>query len=80
MKKFLEIVISYLTPFTWRNFISLGVALVACALVLYLTSCHVQRECRSFTIVQVDRIDTIEYNSKFHKDTKTFNHSDYVRY
>lgn len=70
MKKFLEALVEYLTPFDWRKLVSAIVAALACALALYLTSCHVARECRSFTTVKVDRIDTIEYNSRVHHDYK----------
>lgn len=73
MEKITELVgkvISFLTPFSWRRAISLLLVIGAIALALYLTSCHVSRECRSFTTVKVDRIDTIEYNSRFHKDYK----------
>ena len=70
MKNFLEGLISYLTPFSWRKLVVAIVSALACALALYLTSCHVQRECRSFTTVKIDRLDTIEYNSRFHKDYK----------
>lgn len=77
MKNFLQGLISYLTPFSWRKCLAALAAALACALALYLTSCHVQRECRSFTTVKVDRIDTIEYNSRIHHDSKTYN---YVRH
>lgn len=79
MEKITEIVskvITFLTPFTWRRALALLLVLIATALALALSSCHVQRECRSFTTVKVDRIDTIEYNSRFHHDYKykPYNH------
>lgn len=70
MKKFLDALIEYLTPFDWRKLVSALAAALAVALALYLTSCHVSRECRSLATIKVDRIDTIEYNSRFHQDYK----------
>lgn len=63
-------ILTFLTPFSWRRAISLLLIISAIALALYLTSCHVSRECRSFATIKVDRIDTIEYNSRFHRDYK----------
>lgn len=79
MEKITEIVskvIIFLTPFTWRRALALLLVLIATALAIALSGCHVQRECRSFTTVKVDRIDTIEYNSRVHHDYKyqPFNH------
>lgn len=65
-----EKVVTFLTPFSWRRAISLLLIISAIALALYLTSCHVSRECRSFATIKVDRIDTIEYNSRYHQDYK----------
>lgn len=69
-------VITFLTPFTWRRALALLAILIAVAVAMYLSGCHVQRDCRSFTTVKVDRIDTIEYNSRFHHDYKykPYNH------
>lgn len=75
MKNITDIVskiISFLTPFTWRKFLSLIFMALAIAVALYFSGCHVVRECDSFTTVKVDRVDTIRYNSKLHKDYKYY--------
>ena len=78
MEKITEIVskvITFLTPFTWRRALALLAILVAVAVALYLSSCHVQRTCTSFATVKVDRIDTIRYESNLHKDSRGYVHS-----
>lgn len=63
-------VISFLTPFSWRRVLALLIVIVSIAVAMYLTGCHVARECRSFATVKIDRVDTIEYNSRYHQDYK----------
>ena len=70
MDKLINNLKEFLTPFSWGKLLSLLAICLAVALATFFTSCHVARECRSFTTVKVDRIDTIEYNSKYHKDYK----------
>lgn len=71
-KNLIETIVSFLTPFTWRKFLSLIFMALAIAVALYFSGCHVARECKSFTIVKVDRVDTIRYNSKVHQDYKYY--------
>lgn len=73
---FVSKILTFLTPFTWHRALALLLVFIATALAIALSGCHVQRECRSFATVKIDRIDTIEYNSRFHHDYKykPYNH------
>lgn len=70
MDKLISTIKEFLTPFSWSKFLSLIAICCAVALATFFTGCHVARECRSFATVKVDRIDTIEYNSRYHHDYK----------
>lgn len=74
MKDLFSKIVDYLTPFSWRKFVSLIAIACAVALALYLTGCHVQRTVTSFGTVKYDRIDTIRYNSEVHKDSRGYVH------
>lgn len=74
MDQLIKTLKDFLTPFSWRKLISVCVVLVALAVAVALVGCHVSRECRSTTVVNVHRTDTIDYNSRYHKDHKNYNY------
>lgn len=74
MKDLFSKIVDYLTPFSWRKFVSLLAIACAVAVALYFSGCHVQHAVTSFGTVKYDRIDTIRYNSEIHKDSRGYQH------
>lgn len=72
MEHFVKSIVSLLTPFSWRKFVAIVVALVATAVVLYLSSCSVSRKVNTYGITEKTYVsyDTITFkqSKKIPKD------------